>query len=60
MFADHIVQNLLNTDFYKLTMIRAYHDYPNVEVESEFVAGNSEDLRPYLAEIRSLSSAWPS
>jgi nicotinate phosphoribosyltransferase len=28
------VQNLLDTDFYKLTMMQAVlHNYPNVEVE---------------------------
>ena len=53
VFADRIVQNLLDTDFYKLTMMQAVlHNYPNVEVEWEFRCRNSEDLRPYLAEIR--------
>ena len=34
VFADRIVQNLLDTDFYKLTMMQAVlHNYPNVEVE---------------------------
>ena len=53
VFADRIVQNLLDTDFYKLTMMQAVlHNYPNVEVEWEFRCRNSEDLRPYLTEIR--------
>ena len=53
VFGDRIVQNLLDTDFYKLTMMQAVlHNYPNVEVEWEFRCRNSEDLRPYLAEIR--------
>src|SRR4051812_4533737 len=53
VFADRIVQNLLDADFYKLTMMQAVlHNYPNVEVEWEFRCRNSEDLRPYLAEIR--------
>ena len=53
VFADRIVQNLLDTDFYKLTMMQAVlHNYPNVEVEWEFRCRNSEDLTPYLAEIR--------
>ena len=53
VFADRIVQNLLDTDFYKLTMMQAVlHNYPNVEVEWEFRCRNSEDLRPYLNEIR--------
>ena len=53
VFADRIVQNLLDTDFYKLTMMQAVlHNYPNAEVEWEFRCRNGEDLRPYLAEIR--------
>ena len=53
VFADRIVQNLLDTDFYKLTMMQAVlHNYPNAEVEWEFRCRNREDLRPYLAEIR--------
>ena len=53
VFAERIVQNLLDTDFYKLTMMQAVlHNYPNVEVEWEFRCRNSEDLRPYLNEIR--------
>ena len=47
------VQNLLDTDFYKLSMMQAVlHNYPNVEVECEFRCRNREDLRPYLARIR--------
>ncbi|MGY4492679.1 nicotinate phosphoribosyltransferase [Pseudomonas sp. TE3610] len=53
VFADRIVQNLLDTDFYKLTMMQAVlHNYPNAEVEWEFRCRNAEDLTPYLAEIR--------
>jgi nicotinate phosphoribosyltransferase len=53
VFADRIVQNLLDTDLYKLTMMQAVlHNYPNVEVEWEFRCRNGEDLRQYLAEIR--------
>ena len=53
VFADRIVQNLLDTDFYKLSMMQAVlHNYPNTEVEFEFRCRNAEDLRPYLAEIR--------
>jgi nicotinate phosphoribosyltransferase len=52
-FSDRIVQNLLDTDFYKLTMMQAVlHNYPNVDVEWEFRCRNGEDLRPYLNEIR--------
>lgn len=47
------VQNLLDTDFYKLSMMQAVlHNYPNAEVEWEFRCRNHEDLRPYLAAIR--------
>ncbi|MFW3896974.1 nicotinate phosphoribosyltransferase [Pseudomonas bharatica] len=52
-FADRIVQSLLDTDFYKLTMMQAVlHNYPNVDVEWEFRCRNGEDLRPYLGQIR--------
>ncbi|MDZ5603773.1 nicotinate phosphoribosyltransferase [Pseudomonas sp. RP23018S] len=53
IFGDRIVQNLLDTDFYKITMMQAVlHNYPNTEVEWEFRCRNNEDLSPYLAEIR--------
>ena len=52
-FADRIVQNLLDTDFYKLTMMQGVlHNYPDADVEWEFRCRNGEDLRPYLEEIR--------
>ncbi|WP_462382732.1 nicotinate phosphoribosyltransferase [Pseudomonas sp. Marseille-QA0892] len=52
-FAKRIVQNLLDTDFYKLTMMQAVlHNYPNAEVEWEFRCRSDEDLRPYIHEIR--------
>jgi nicotinate phosphoribosyltransferase len=52
-FSEGIVQNLLDTDLYKLSMMQAVlHNYPNVEVEWEFRCRNGEDLRPYLREIR--------
>ncbi len=53
VFGPRIIQNLLDTDFYKITMMQAVlHNYPNAEVEWEFRCRNSEDLAPYLAEIR--------
>ncbi len=53
VFAPSIIQNLLDTDFYKLTMMQAVlHNYPNAEVEWEFRCRSNEDLTPYLAEIR--------
>ncbi|AOE84177.1 nicotinate phosphoribosyltransferase [Pseudomonas sp. TCU-HL1] len=52
-FSGRINQNLLDTDFYKLTMMQAVlHNYPNAEVEWELRCRNDEDLTPYLAEIR--------
>lgn len=52
-FAERIVHNLLDTDFYKLTMMQAVlHNYPDADVEWEFRCRNGEDLRPYLDEIR--------
>jgi len=53
VFADRVVQNLLDTDLYKLSMMQAVlHNYPNVDVEWEFRCRNGEDLRPYLEDIR--------
>jgi nicotinate phosphoribosyltransferase len=53
VFAERIVQSLLDTDFYKLTMMQAVlHNSPNAEVEWEFRCRSDEDLSPYLAEIR--------
>ncbi|MBA6145479.1 nicotinate phosphoribosyltransferase [Pseudomonas juntendi] len=53
VFGPRIIQNLLDTDFYKITMMQAVlHNYPNAEVEWEFRCRNDEDLSPYLAEIR--------
>lgn len=53
VFAERPVQNLLDTDFYKLTMMQAVlHNYPNTQVQWELRCRNAEDLRPYLGEIR--------
>ena len=53
VFGPRIIQNLLDTDFYKITMMQAVlHNYPNAEVEWEFRCRNDEELTPYLAEIR--------
>jgi nicotinate phosphoribosyltransferase len=53
VFGPRIIQNLLDTDFYKITMMQAVlHNYPNAEVEWEFRCRNGEDLSPYLAQIR--------
>jgi nicotinate phosphoribosyltransferase len=47
VFGDRIVQNLLDTDFYKLTMMQAVlHNYPNVEVEWAFPDRASGRVEP--------------
>ncbi|MCQ4244232.1 nicotinate phosphoribosyltransferase [Stutzerimonas decontaminans] len=52
-FSERIIQSLLDTDFYKLTMMQAVlHHYPNVEVEWAFRSRSGEDLTPFLDEIR--------
>lgn len=48
-----IIQSLLDTDFYKLTMMQAVlHHYPNAEVEWAFRCRSEEDLSPYLSAVR--------
>lgn len=50
---DQIITSLLDTDFYKLTMMQGVlHQYPNAEVEWAFKCRNSEDLVPHIDEIR--------
>ncbi|MGN5594804.1 nicotinate phosphoribosyltransferase [Stutzerimonas nitrititolerans] len=52
-FSAPIIQSLLDTDYYKLTMMQAVlHHYPNAEVEWAFQSRSDEDLTPYLEEIR--------
>lgn len=52
-FAEPIIQSLLDTDYYKLTMMQAVlHHYPNAEVEWAFRSRSDEDLSPYLGEIQ--------
>lgn len=49
----NIIQSMLDTDFYKLTMMQAVlHHYPDAEVEWAFRCRNNEDLTPYIPEIR--------
>lgn len=53
IFSDQIVHGLLDTDFYKLTMMQAIlHNYPNAEVEWEFRCRDNEDFTPYIGEIK--------
>ena len=41
VFGPRIIQNLLDTDFYKITMMQAVlHNHPNAEVEWEFRCRN--------------------
>ncbi|CAM3669847.1 nicotinate phosphoribosyltransferase [Halomonas sp. FME1] len=48
-----IITSLLDTDWYKITMMQGvHHKYPNASVTWEFRCRNSEDLAPYLSEIR--------
>ena len=51
--SEPIIQSLLDTDYYKLTMMQAVlHHYPNAEVEWAFQSRSDEDLTPYLGAIR--------
>ena len=48
-----IINSLLDTDWYKLTMMQGvHHKYPNASVTWEFRSRNAEDLEPYIDEIR--------
>lgn len=48
-----IITSLLDTDWYKLTMMQGvHHRYPNASVTWEFRSRNAEDLEPYIGEIR--------
>jgi nicotinate phosphoribosyltransferase len=52
-FRPTLIQSLLDTDLYKLSMMQAVlHNYPNTDVEWEFRCRNGEDLRPYLETLR--------
>ncbi|MCP1365958.1 nicotinate phosphoribosyltransferase, partial [Halomonas sp. BBD48] len=48
-----IITSLLDTDWYKLTMMQGvHHKYPNASVTWEFRSRNAEDLEPFIDEIR--------
>jgi len=50
---DPIITSLLDTDWYKLTMMQGvHHRYPNASVTWEFRSRNAEDLEPYLDDVR--------
>ena len=62
-FTNRIIQSLMDTDYYKLTMMQAVlHHYPNAEVEWAFRSRSEEDLSPYLDAIReqmeALAELW--
>ncbi|EPC02468.1 hypothetical protein L861_08830 [Litchfieldella anticariensis FP35 = DSM 16096] len=51
--AGPIITSLLDTDWYKVTMMQGvHHKYPNASVTWEFRSRNAEDLEPYIGEIR--------
>lgn len=48
-----LITSLLDTDWYKLTMMQGvHHRYPNARVTWEFRSRSAEDLKPYLSAIR--------
>lgn len=48
-----IITSLLDTDWYKLTMMQGvHHRYPNARVSWEFRCRNAEDLNAYVSDIR--------
>jgi len=50
---EQIITSLLDTDWYKLTMMQGvHHKYANASVVWEFRCRNAEDLSPYLDDIR--------
>lgn len=48
-----IITSLLDTDFYKFTMLQAvHHQHANVEVEYAFIVRSKEDLTHLIPEVR--------
>jgi len=48
-----IIQGLLDTDYYTFTMMQAVlHQYPNVEVEYQFIVRSREKLTHLIPELR--------
>ena len=61
VFADRIVQNLLDTDFYKLTMMQAVlHNYPTWKLNGNSVAVTAKTCAPTWRRSATKSSASPS
>lgn len=49
----NIISSLLDTDFYKLTMMQGVlHQFPDAHVEWAFKSRNDENLLPYMDEIK--------
>lgn len=54
-----IINSLLDTDLYKLTMQNAvFHQFPDTMVEYEFKCRSGEDLSPYYDEIKEELKHW--
>jgi nicotinate phosphoribosyltransferase len=52
-YGNNIIQSPLDTDFYTFTMMQpVLHQWAEAEVEYELIRRTSEDLRPYIPEIR--------
>lgn len=50
---DNVIDSLLDTDFYKLTMMQGVlHQFPDTHVEWAFKSRNDENLLPYKEEIQ--------
>lgn len=48
-----IISSLLDTDYYKLTMMQAVlHQFPNVEVEYKLIVRSKENLTHLIPEVR--------
>lgn len=52
-YGRNIIQSLLDTDYYTFTMQQAIlHQYPNVDVEYDFIVRSNENLVPYIPAVR--------
>lgn len=52
-YSQAVIQGLLDTDYYTFTMQQAIlHQYPNVDVEYEFIVRSNESLTTYIPAVR--------
>lgn len=52
-YGQSIIQSLLDTDYYTFTMQQAIlHQYPNEDVEYDFIVRSNENLVPYIPAVR--------